>query len=304
MVHDMPSSPKCLSLLLINHQLSTETRAVLDRGKLDYVVEIAVKNELDLFLTWQSVPRLATHISSLYTNVRLFGPIIDSRTIGGQLGDGGRRGFHRSFFAALERFLRYGPVREMPQQRERGSSVFRHRKALEKFEDRSMLIDTLVMDFQSADLELNFPPDNVTFRHWKQRHNGLDRFPSRSSGEILKTLSSYKPRPEWLCGYLHQWVIDLLSMGYQVSSFGKPLYDHIGTIQMLVDGRLQFKIDLSSHLAGRRCTDAGSMMGHLNYEDRKTEFWKWKTETLLRRETQGFPVVRPSEDEWMHELSQ
>jgi hypothetical protein len=46
--HDIPSSPKCLSLLLINHQLSTETRAVLDRGKLHYIIDIAVKNELDL----------------------------------------------------------------------------------------------------------------------------------------------------------------------------------------------------------------------------------------------------------------
>lgn len=118
--HDMPSSPKCLSLLLINNQLSTEARAVLDRGKLDYVVDIAVKNELDLFLTWQSVPPLETHISTLYSNVRLFGPIIDSRTIGRQLGDGGWTGFHWSFFAALERFLRYGPVREKPHQREEG----------------------------------------------------------------------------------------------------------------------------------------------------------------------------------------
>lgn len=160
-----------------------------------------------------------------------------------------------------------------------------------------MLIDTLVIDFQSADLELTFPPNNVTFKHWMHRHNGFDRFPSRYSGEISETLSSYKPRPEWLCEYLHQRVIGLLSMGYHVSSFGMPLYDHIGTIQMLVDGRLQFEIDLSSHLAGRRFTDAGSMMGHLNHEDRETGFWKWKTETLLRREAQGFPVVRPSEDE-------
>jgi hypothetical protein len=90
---------------------------------------------------------------------------------------------------------------------------------LEKFEDRSMLIATLVMDFRSADLELTFPPNNVTFRHLMHRHNGLDRFPSRYSGEISETMSSYKPRPEWLYEYLHQWINGLLSMGYVGSEY-------------------------------------------------------------------------------------
>ncbi|PTU20629.1 hypothetical protein P175DRAFT_0531969 [Aspergillus ochraceoroseus IBT 24754] len=277
---DMPSSSKCLSLLLTNRQLSTETRAVLERRKLDYIVDISVKNELDLFLTWQSVPCLSTHISTLYTNVRLFGPIIDSRTIQGQLGDGGRRGFHWSFYAALERFLRYGPVG--------------YRKDLQEFEGRNMLIDTLVMDFQSADLELTFPPDNVTFRHWSDRHNGSDRW--RNSGEISKTLSSYKPRPEWLCNYLHGWIDSLLTMSYHVSLFGMPLYEHIGSIQMLVDGRRQFEIDLASKLADLSFTDPRSMMGHLQAGDRETGFWKWKRETLLRREAQGFPVISPARE--------
>ncbi|KAE8376016.1 hypothetical protein BDV26DRAFT_248101 [Aspergillus bertholletiae] len=297
---DMPSSSKCLPLLLTNRQLSIETRALLERRKLDYIVDISVKNELELFLTWQSVPRLTNHISTLYTNVRLFGPIIDMKTIRRQLGDGGRLGFHWSFYAALERFLRYGPVGEKPHHEGKGASRRgQYRDDLEEFRDQNILTDTLVMDFQSADLELSFPPDNVTFRHWSDRHNGRDRW--RSAGDISETLSSYKPRPEWLCNYLGGWINGILTMGYHVSWYGMPLYENIGTIQLLVDGQLQFEIDLASRLAGLRFTSPSGMMGHLPTGERETGFWKWKRETLLRREAQGFPVVWPSEDEGRNE---
>jgi hypothetical protein len=89
---------------------------------------------------------------------------------------------------------------------------------------------------------------------------------------------------------------DLLTMDYHKSRHGMVLYDHIGTIQMLVDGRLQFEIDLSSKLAGVRFTGASYMMG-LRTEDREAGFWKWKRGILLRKETNGFPGLRSSKKE-------
>lgn len=156
-----------------------------------------------------------------------------------------------------------------------------------------MLIDTLVLDFQSAELELSFPPEDVTYRQWSDRHWGLDQ---EDRSEASETLSSYKTRPEWLCEYLMAWISGLLSMSYYTSKFGQPLYEHIEMIRMLVDGQLNHEFDLAARLAHLRFTGPTSMMGHLPTNDRQSGFWKWKKETLLRREAQGFPVIWPSDD--------
>lgn len=289
---NMTSSSNCLSLLLTNHQISIEARAILERMKVDYVLDISVKDELNLFLTWLSVPCLSTHISTLYANVRLFGHIIEKSVIRDQLGDGGRLGFHWSFYAALERFLRYGPVGEKRRKEEDKSSDYC--RNTQEFEDHGMLIDALVLDFQSAELELAFPPEDVTYKHWSGRHWGSDR---RDQSEVSETLSSYTTRPEWLCEYLQGWIGDLLHMSWHYSKYGQPLYEHIGTIRMLVDGQLHYEFDLAAWLARLRFTDPGKMMYHLPSNDRESGFWKWKKEALSRREAQGFPVKKPSDDE-------
>ncbi|KAJ5730904.1 uncharacterized protein N7483_005412 [Penicillium malachiteum] len=193
------SSSSCLSLLLTNRQISAETQMSLGRMKVDYDLDISVKDDLNLFLTWLSVPCLTTHVSTLYANVRLFGHIIEKCVVRSQIGDGGRLGFHWSFYAASERFLRYGIRRP------------RHTG------------DTLVLDFQSAELELAFPPEAVTYKHWSERHRGLDR---GDQSEISETLSSYTTRPEWLCEYLQSWIGGLLHTSYYTSMFGQPLYEH------------------------------------------------------------------------------
>ncbi|KUM56115.1 hypothetical protein ACN42_g11111 [Penicillium freii] len=209
--------------------------------KVEYILDISVKYDLRLLLTWLSVPCLTTHISTLYAHVRLFGHIIEKDTIRNQVGCGGRLGFHWYFYAALERFFRYGPVGKKKRKREDKSS--KYPRNTKEFEDWGMLIDTLVLDFQSAELELSFPPEDVTYRQWSDRHWGLDQ---EDRSEASETLSSYKTRPEWLCEYLMAWISGLLSMSYHTSQFGQPLYEHIGTIRMLVDGQLNHEFDLAA----------------------------------------------------------
>lgn len=87
-------------------------------------------------------------------------------------------------------------------------------------------------------------------------------------------------------------------MNYYTSAYGKPLYEHIGTIRMLVDGQLQCEFDLAAWLDGLRFTNPCETMGNLPTDKRLSAFWKWKRETLLRREAQGFPVKQPSNDEF------
>ncbi|KAJ5916938.1 hypothetical protein N7504_000953 [Penicillium tannophilum] len=240
-----------LPLLLTNRQLAIETRSILESRKVDYILDISVQDEVALFLTWLSVPCLTTRISTLHANVRLFGPIISQRAVQCQLGDGGRLGFHWTFYAALERFLRYGPVGEKKYSGKGEDESSYSRQDVEEFKDRGIKVDTLVLDFRSAELELSFPPDDVTYQTWWFRHIGRDRF---VRGEGSETLSCYTPRPEWLCQYLQGWISSLLN--YELS-YGQPLYDRIGTIRMLVDGQPHREFNIADMASRRRSTDSG-----------------------------------------------
>ncbi|KAJ5116344.1 hypothetical protein N7456_000692 [Penicillium angulare] len=291
----MAHSSSCLSLLLTNRQISAETQMIFGHKKVDYILDISVKDDLQLFLTWLSVPCLTTHISTLYANVRLFGHIIEKRAIRSQLGDGGRLGFHWSFYAALERFLRYGPVGKKGHKEEVESSGYS--RNMKEFADRGILVETLVLDFQSAELELAFPPEDVTYMDWWGRHWGRDR---GDESERSETLSSYTTRPEWLCKYMSYWIRDLLHMSYHTSEYGKPLYEHIGIIRMLVDGQLHCEFDLATWLARLQFTGSGDTMGHLPTNGSESGLSKWKTETTLLREAQGLSVKQPSDDESMN----
>ncbi|PYH86692.1 hypothetical protein BO82DRAFT_349866 [Aspergillus uvarum CBS 121591] len=280
------SSSDCLALLLTNRQLSTETLDILEHRKVDYALDISVQDDLKLFLTWLSVPRLTTHVSTLYAHVRLFGHTIEQHIARRQVGDGGRLGFHWSFYAALERFLRYGPVGEKKRKGEEADT--------KNFQDRGIAIETLVLDFRSAELELAFPPEDVSYKHWWFWHCGRD-IRSRNAG--LEPLSSYKTRPEWLCKYLKQEIGGLLHMSYYTARYGELLYEHIGTIRMLVDGQLVHEFDLAAELARLGFTDERDTMGHLRREERGSGFWEWKKETLSLRKEHGLSVIWPSDDE-------
>ncbi|OJK02126.1 hypothetical protein ASPACDRAFT_1854132 [Aspergillus aculeatus ATCC 16872] len=270
-------------------------------SRVDYTLDISVEDDLKLYLTWLSVPCLTAHVSTLYAHVRLFGHIIEQHTARCQMGDGGRLGYHWSFYAALERFVRYGPVGEKKRKGEQAaaeSSDHRRRDDTKDFQDRGIVIETLVLDFRSAELELFFPPEDVLYKHWQWWHCGRDM---RNPSAGLEPLSSYKTRPQWLCQYLKMEIGALLEMSYHTAKYGQPLYEHIGTIRMLVDGQLVDEFDLATWLARLHFTDPGDTMGHLVREKRLSSFWEWKKETLSLRKERGLPVIWPSDDELRRE---
>ncbi|KGO67738.1 hypothetical protein PITC_000760 [Penicillium italicum] len=89
------SPSNSLSLLLASSQISIEAQSTLDQMKeITYILDISVLNELDLFSTWISVPRLTTYLSTLHLDIRPFGRIITSKEGQAQMGSGGRRGIH------------------------------------------------------------------------------------------------------------------------------------------------------------------------------------------------------------------
>lgn len=280
---DTHSPSNSLPLLLTSRQVSIETQSALNRMKrTTYVLGISVLNDRDLFSTWISVPRLTTRLSTLHVDMRLFGHIITSEEGRGQMGCGGRYGFHWSFYALLERFLRYGPV---------GAKKGRCNSYGDpSYEDRQISVENLVLDFHPAETELPYPPDDIGYTEWLDKHDGrlwID--------EETDMSPAYKPRPEWLLRYLRYWLEYITDMSYHTAYYGAFVYEKIGTISMLVDGRLETTIDLAGELARLHFDSPAQTMGHLPSEIRLSEYWKWKKATLQRREALGFPVVWPQD---------
>ena len=83
-----------LSLLLASPQSAADTQSAVDHMKTTtYVLDIFVLNGVDVFLTWVSVPRFTTQISTLHVDLRLLADEIiyeDTQEI--RLGD--YPGFH------------------------------------------------------------------------------------------------------------------------------------------------------------------------------------------------------------------
>ncbi|KAE8407358.1 hypothetical protein BDV37DRAFT_240882 [Aspergillus pseudonomiae] len=277
-------------LILTNHQLSEETLAALDRiSSTPYILDLSVLHEVELYPTWLSVPRLTHRVSTLLVNVRLFGHILSRAAARSQVGAGGHLGFQWSFYALLERFLRYGPVDEKTSRREVGPS-----SASPMYADRDVTVKTLVLDFQSAESELSFPPDEVDYPWWRDRHHLRDPLPGTQTGVAFE-LSNHKARPEWFAKYLLGYIYGLLGMGYHTAEYGKILYERIGTIKVLVNGEPNAEIDLAGPLARLHFSHVRDTFGHVSTERRLSAFWDWKKETLARREQLGFRVV------WLHD---
>ena len=273
--HEPPDQrcPGALPLLLTNRRISATTREVLKRrkSKLSCVLDISILNDHHLFTTWLALPQTPNRVHELKVEMRLFGHIISAEE--SQLrGCGWNIGVHWSFYALLEQFIYLGPIGMMEVC---GMDGLR----------RGVIIETLTLDFQSAEESLPFPPETVDYDQWRQRLTGMVR---EGSDELVQ----YRTRPEWLASYLSDKIRALLGMHYHYARFGAILYERIGTIRMIVNGQVE-QFDLGAKLDGLQHTSPSQTSGHIHpSENRIPKFLEWKNRTTRRRERLGLPVVR------------
>ncbi|KAK2812453.1 hypothetical protein FQN50_001454 [Emmonsiellopsis sp. PD_5] len=261
------SPSNCLSLLLANHQLSDETLSVLSRMETDYALDIAVHDDLRLFPTWLSIPRITNRVSTLHVDIRLFGHIMSWYRVRGQAG---RSDFHWSFYSLLERFLHYGPV---------GQKKGKPAGTYPGYQDREMSVKTIVLDFQSAEPNLSFPPVECGYHRWWNQHNGI------RSRDNPRNLKIYKTRPEWPARYLSNYIRVIL--GFGMLDRGKPLYERVGKIQILIQGELDHEIDLA-----RRLVEMDpSVLNRNGRPSDEDEFQEWRQKALEKRKERGLPTA-------------
>ncbi|KAL4877874.1 hypothetical protein BJY04DRAFT_197007 [Aspergillus karnatakaensis] len=222
------SPSNCLPLLFTSHQIAAETRAILSLPHTSkYHLDIALVNDFYLLPTWTCVPQLTTEVDELIVSIRTLGHLISTDDVRHQCGDGGHLGFYWSFYALLERFLRYGPV----------DAKRSHAKGVGKrtaYEDRHVKLKTLTLDVTSAEELLPFPPADIDYRLWHRLHRSVLRKDDREL---------YTARPEWAAEYLCNQIGALLRVGYG-ERYVRFMYEGIGAIRVFVEGEMYREWDL------------------------------------------------------------
>ncbi|KAJ5584950.1 uncharacterized protein N7459_004750 [Penicillium hispanicum] len=139
-------------------------------------------------------------------------------------------GFHWSFLSALERFLRYGPVGEKEGKRGRQN------------QDRDVTVQRLVLDVSSAEQDLPFPPDDVNYQDWLDQHSPfgvLGMWPKEEEATGPSLGQVYDAAG--MLGLIRR----ILEMGRHTAKYGQIVCDHVGSIELRVEGKLHNEIGVA-----------------------------------------------------------
>jgi hypothetical protein len=247
------------SLLLLNHQLQKETQDLIQLlPTKSYVLDVIIAEEEKLWVTWLYAPVLSTRVDRVYTAIRTMGNYTKGHHLF-ERGDGGPPKIVWSLYSLIERGVRAGPVGR------------RTRKA-----DKKISIKELVIDVRTPDV----PHSEIL---------------PREIGTSLRRRRFYKEygsdcvlNPDCVLDLVTSDIGILLRMCYHTASYGSLLYERIGSIKVLMDGKLHKEWDLAKCLAEVKFCDS---FGHYPREQRAEVFAKWKLNAHQARIKFGLPVM-------------
>ena len=180
------------------------------------------------------------------------------------------------FYSTLERFLQLGPV---------GPQRFPF--------TREISIQTLDLNFVSPANPDDMFPQVFSESYGNSYHGGFPWYehrPTKPDG------SGYLMRPETLLLWQHNYIDQMLGLGYHASLYGKLLYERIGRIRFLVDGKLHSEIDIAAKFAELTMSQN---LWKVESPNRREDVWEaWRKKTYRKRVKLGLPVV---EDESLHQ---
>ncbi|KAF2814042.1 uncharacterized protein BDZ99DRAFT_567736 [Mytilinidion resinicola] len=250
-----------LALLLVNHQLSSETVATLSRLSNNaqlppYELDVMFVRELELWPTWLSVPVIAKHLDRVNVTFRALGLHTGAKRQWNP-GDGSPPQILWCFYYLMEHVLRQGPLPHTSSSADRGVSI-----------------KTLHLDFVGPDGETcatdtrYYIPSTVA---WKGK----------------------EVRPEFLAYYLWHNISMLAKMDYHTAEYGEILYERVGEVRFSVNGvEVQPPIDFGESLARLHYEGPANTFGHVwPREKRVPAFEEWKRGAWRKRVERGLPVV-------------
>lgn len=283
-----PPTPRLLppaSYQLVNRQLHDETRELLRRTtRPRYDLDVMVIHDWDFWPTWTNVPTWRTHANNVNVTFRLFGHCALPAWLRSITGDGGSPGIEWCFYALLERFVALGPINQLPTNPDSSTT---QRKSEGRF-----FTHTLILNVESsADNKYPISPPEVTYSDYRE-YNRASRH--RMSASV--DLSTYAMRPEWFARNLCNEIAYALDMSYHTLYLvGGILYEHIGMIRVLVEGKMFQEFDLAKKLAPMKWECQTATMSRA---ERREYFWRWKRDAQRTRARLGFPVIAMKDNEF------
>ena len=164
------------------------------------------------------------------------------------------------FYRIFERFLQRGPVIN-PQDGE-------------KQQDGEISISILELNFQSAGDSVDTPESHGT---------PLEDTPHENKKTGIKNTVT----PDGLLKILEGFIYSLMGMGYHMARYGEILYERVGKIRFLLDGKLRSEESLGERLKKLQFNDS---FGDHRREYREDVWRDWKRKAHAERIQRGLDV--------------
>ncbi|KAF8848246.1 hypothetical protein BDZ45DRAFT_733054 [Acephala macrosclerotiorum] len=259
--------------LLVDCQLHTETLEAIEKLKdrREYELDVLLVNEQELWPTWTYMPKWLRRVEQVYARFRICGVFRK-----GRYGNCLQR-YENAFegpeshsirwglWNLLERFLRLGAV---------GQRARRNRT------DKNIVLENLVIDVWSPQISKE---EKKATRG--RTHHEIVQLRNSTRNEYLTTARNVAVE-------IGSELYHLLRMCYHSASYGRLLYERIGNIKVLVDGRLRREFNLAEMLRD-------SSIDRLKKRTalRPRFFLNWKLDTFESRRTAGLPVNDLDQDQ-------
>ncbi|RAQ51893.1 hypothetical protein AFGD_006226 [Aspergillus flavus] len=265
-----------LSLLLVNHQIAEITKRRLDESIMPSIfnLDVILSDERELHPRWTFLSNPCHHVDDLTVTIRVAGtcPTTNWRRYHFLPDGDSPPRILWTFYFLLERFLEVGPLAE-------------HRvpSSGPRTDDMSFTINRLTLDFVSPVNQESLAPADMGF--WDWINGGADEEHTKSSTALCSGVFGLLMRPTWLADLISEYVGYLLGMSISMATYGKLLYEYVGSIRICVDGKLMKEYRIDYRL--KELNDAGLGEDYKAYWDCK----RWKERVYCMRQQAGLPVV-------------
>ncbi|KAF2500077.1 hypothetical protein BU16DRAFT_235568 [Lophium mytilinum] len=250
-----------LPLLLVNHQLSSETTSTISRLSKNaslphYSLDVMFVNELELWPTWLSVPTVAAHLDRVNVTIRAVG-VDPTEQNQWKVKDGMPPQLIWCFYYLLEHVLRHGPLPDTYSPADKDVSI------------KLLHLDVVGRESGSCGND----------------HCGC--FPGVGAGRGKEWC------PAFLARYLRMYIGRLARMGYHEAQYGGILYERVGEIRISVMGEEMLpRVHFGDSLAELKYVDPRNTFGHVwPRAKRVPAFEEWKRSAWRRREERGLPAA-------------
>ncbi|OJJ54879.1 hypothetical protein ASPSYDRAFT_49040 [Aspergillus sydowii CBS 593.65] len=319
--------PAARALLLVSHQIAAETKAILSRCRVSYVLDVGIVQGRYLWPTWLAVPILSDRIDELTVNLRVFGSATSAtrhynafRDTGSQT-NGNPPPFASMLYSLLERILKRGPsfpslenltrLAETPEFQQHFRTEGLGKEELlsriqsfvivgenERVADKETRLENhrargaLGRVFEDRGivietLRLNCQTPPVWQGQWLSEPE-LGFEEWRSKAYYTSHAGDVPVvRPEWLASYISSELFSLLRLGYNDDWVAGIFYERIGFIQVMVDDIPITVFSLSHMLAGLQLTDPENLFNGYASMEERTLTFQEWKEGRLRLRRQN-----------------